>query len=436
MVAFAALAMGGYYLYERPDEAAKLLAVVGLTGQPGSQDAWNEARALHQDPNQGLAAVVAGYRRVVDIDPNHVGATEALAGLATQWQGDIAAAINGGDTTNAANKLADARLAFPEDPELDQLAEKLTQRIAANELVSTAQASLRNGGLDDPAQVKEVIQQLMEAQRLSPEHPEVGGALERIADHYTKLALAAVDAGDMETAIGSLDNASTAMPNYEGLAVARDRIQRATTTRTAIAQMIEQARNYRAANALVEPQGENAAELYHQVLSIDPGNAIATHGLEELLTQVRVLVRTHLEQRRFEQAANMVERAAAVNLDAVAVDELRQALAGEQSRLSSVTRRLQDAQSYIVDGFLTQPEGDNAVIALREVQRLDPDNATAAELLQQVAQRLAEVAREAHSVELYAQANEYLDLALAIVPDVRDWQQLRERWAAESADAR
>ncbi len=429
-------AMGGYWVYERPDEAARLLAAVGLSDEPGLQEAWNEARALHQDPNQGLAAVVAGYRRVVDIDTQHRGAREALAGLASQWQDDIAQALSRNDVPTATSKLADARIAFPEDTAFEALSSKLKQQITANELVAEARSQLRGKGLDDSRKVTVATQNLTEALRLAPDHQQARTELERIAAHYTQRALAAVQAGDMEVAITSIDRASTASPTFAGLTQARAQIQQATTTRTAIAQMIEQARNHRANNALVEPAGANAAELYHQVLSIDPGNAIATHGLEELLTQVRVTVRRHLEARHFEQAAATVERAAAVNLDARAVDELRQALATEQSRLASVQRLLNEAQTFIVDGFLTQPERGNAVAALREVQRLDPGNATAEELLKQVAERLAQVAQDAHDVGLDAEAGAYLDLALAIVPDVQEWQRLRSQWSDSAADAR
>ena len=429
LLGLTALAIGGYWIYERPEEATRLLAAIGLAGEPGVQDAWNEARALHQDPNQGLAAIVAGYRRVLDADPNHSGASEALTGLATEWREDIREALSENQVDTAATKLSAARIAFPDDTSFDALSVEMEQRTSANELVAAAQNALEEGGLDDSSVVAEALRQLTAALRLAPDHQGARDSLDEIAGHYTKLALEALDEGDMEVAIGSLDRASTANPRYEGIEVARQRIQQTTTTRTAIAQMIQQARTYRADNALVQPPGANAAELYHQVLSIDPGNAIATHGLEELLNQVRVTVRRQLDAQRFDDAARTVERAGAVNLDAVAVDELRRALASEQSRLDSVDELLGNAQSYFVDGFLTQPAGANAVASLREVQRLEPGNEQANELMRQVADRLAQVAQEARDAGLTSEATEYLDLALAIVPDVYEWQQLRTRWA-------
>jgi hypothetical protein len=59
---------------------------------------------------------------------------------------------------------------------------------------------------------------------------------------------------------------------------------------------------------------------------------------------------------------------------------------------------------------------------------VDPGNADAIELLKQCAQKLANVAVEAHEQEFTDEAKEYLDLALAITPDVESWIALREGW--------
>ncbi|MCZ6855663.1 MAG: hypothetical protein O7G86_17260, partial [Gammaproteobacteria bacterium] len=84
-------------------------------------------------------------------------------------------------------------------------------------------------------------------------------------------------------------------------------------------------------------------------------------------------------------------------------------------------------------GFITEPQEGNAVSLLREVERLDPGNATAQTLLTRSATRLANVAREAYAVGLIAEAKHYLELALTVTPDVETWRSLREDWEKDAA---
>ena len=86
------------------------------------------------------------------------------------------------------------------------------------------------------------------------------------------------------------------------------------------------------------------------------------------------------------------------------------------------------AGRLLAQGFITEPQERNAVAVLRDVQRLDPGNARADELLVQAAARLAEVAQEAFAAGLPESARHYLDLALTVTPDQAEWRSLRESW--------
>jgi len=233
----------------------------------------------------------------------------------------------------------------------------------------------------------------------------------------------------MQAAIGHLDRASTANPALPAIATIRQSIQQANTTLAAIAEFLEQARAHRESGALVTPTGDNAAALYHQVLSIDPVNTIAKQGLNEVVAQLRVIVAAQIRRGQFANVAEIISQASSVNLDPAAIEEFRKQLITEQTRIGNLNRLLSEARRYIAEGFLTEPDGANATLSLREVQRLDPTNREAERLLKQVAQRLAEVAKEAKAANLHREAQEYLDLALAIVPGVTEWQSLRVAWS-------
>ena len=229
--------------------------------------------------------------------------------------------------------------------------------------------------------------------------------------------------------VGGRDRASTANPALPAITTIRQSIQQANSTLATIAEFLEQARAHRESGALVTPTGDNAAALYHQILSIDPVNSIAKQGLNEVVAQLRAMVAAQIRRGQFGNVAEIISQASSVNLDPAAIEEFRKQLITEQTRIGNLNRLLEEARSYIAEGFLTQPDGGNAALSLREVQRLDPANKEAERLLKQVAQRLARVAQEAKAANLHREAQEYLDLALAIVPGVTEWQTLRDEWS-------
>ena len=69
--------------------------------------------------------------------------------------------------------------------------------------------------------------------------------------------------------------------------------------------------------------------------------------------------------------AEIISQSSSVNLDPAAIEEFRKQLITEQTRIGNLNRLLEEARSYIADGFLTEPDGGNATLSLREVQRLD-----------------------------------------------------------------
>ena len=67
VVAFTAL-WSYLYPWNRNNAIEKFMYATGLAEKPALVDAWRQAESLRGDPNQSLAAVVAGYRRVLEID--------------------------------------------------------------------------------------------------------------------------------------------------------------------------------------------------------------------------------------------------------------------------------------------------------------------------------------------------------------------------------
>jgi tetratricopeptide (TPR) repeat protein len=267
---------------------------------------------------------------------------------------------------------------------------------------------------------------------LAPENQVAAQELDTLAEHYAQRAASAADEGKVDDAINFLDRASAANAVLPELDFVRQKIQQATTTQAAIDDLLQQASAYRAAGALVNPAGENAAELYHRVLATDPGNVIAAHGLNEIVSQLRSTTNQLLIAGGLVEATALVDRAGAAGLDMLAVNDMKASVNQETVRRDSVVKHLAQAQKLLSQGFITQPQEANVVGLLREVERLDPGNESAKALLARSAQRLADAAQDAYTFGMADDAKYYLELALTVTPDVIAWRDLRSVWEQDA----
>jgi len=421
------------YPWNRNHAIEKFMYTTGLAEKPALVDAWRQAESLRGDPNQSLAAVVAGYRRVLEIDQSYAQARAAIADLATQWKTSITQALAADDLALAEAKLTESLAVFPNDEELSSLFDKLSDRKRADSLVTSTEALLRSHGLDDQPSATAAIQAYQEALRLNPSHAVAKSELNRLAEHYAQLAKAAAESGDITSAMNFLERATTANASSADVSTVRDKVQQAATAHQEIQTLLQQASAYRANGALINPPGSNAAEIYHRVLATDPNNAIATQGLSEVVAELLTRATELLSSGQIEAVRALNARASEIGLSDTAMRELKAKLGAEEQRIGNVARLLNEAQKLMNDGFITEPPDQNAVARLLEVRRLDPNNVQARDMLNAAAGRLAAVAREAYDAGLKAEAQHYLELALTVTPDVPEWRTLRDSWAAESA---
>jgi tetratricopeptide (TPR) repeat protein len=353
--------------------------------------------------------------------------------MASQWKADVQNALKRGNLAQADTKLVESTLAFPDDPELRDLAQQITNRKHAKSLLASTQGLLRSHGLSDIPSATAAIQAYQEVLRLAPGDPVARQELDALAQHYARLADESVDAGKLDAAIEYLDRASAASRAVPALAAVRDKIQQATTAQGAITDMLQQASRYRADGALLNPPGKNAAELYHRVLAADPANQVAAQGLDEVVSQLVAQANTMLASGDLATVRGLVDRASAVGLDQQSVNRLKSRLDVEIARRDDVQRKLDQAANLLQRGFITEPAERNAVALLRDVERLDPSNGQARELLRRGAERLAQAAQDARAAGLSRDAQQYLELALTVAPDVAKWRDLRAQW--EQSDA-
>lgn len=429
----AAVLGGGYWMFREnpPVDVDLLLSTIGIGENPAVASAWNEAQSLRQDPNQDLAAIVAAYRRVLQIFPEHTGARRELQTLASDWKVSIADALAQNSLESASTRLAEANAVFPEDVEWVQLATELQNRQRAERILTSTRSLLASHGLSDLPSATAAIQSYQEVLRLSPGSPSALAALRELSEHYAQLASTAVRQGRLNEGIGLLERATAADANVPQLDEVRKLISQVTTARAAIDELLQQARRLRAQGQLMIPPGENAAELYQRVLATDPQNDIATQGLEEIATQVAADADALLGEGKLAQVDVLIGQAQAASLPEESLAQIRRRVQAERDRRTLIAANLKEARELIGLGYLTEPPERNAVARLREVQQVDPGNPVAADLMSECAQRLAAVAMEAYEHGMVDPAKQYLDLALAITPDVSSWIALRESWEGD-----
>jgi serine/threonine-protein kinase PpkA len=434
-VGAVAVVVGGLaaLVEERPEWLTRWAVSMGVIDDPAIKDAWRSARSLRGDPNQSLATVVAAFRRVLMLDPSHRRAAEALVDLAAQWKVDVENALEQGNLGLAETRFAEATHAFPEDPGLRALGERVASRKTAESLLASTQGLLRSHGISDVPAAMAATQAFQEVLRLVPGHPVARAELDAVSQHYAARAAEAAEAGEVDSAISYLDRASAANDRLPEILQVREKIRQATTLQGTIADMLQLASRYRADGALINPPGENAAELYQRVLATDPDNAAAAQGLNEVVSQLLIAATQLLQGGELDRTRSLIDRARAVGLDPQSINRLRARLDDAVAKLNTVEQNLVEAESLLASGFVTEPQERNAVSLLREVQRLDPGNERAGALLEDAANRLASVAREAHEAGLEADAKHYLELALTIMPNSTEWRELRRRWELREA---
>ena len=406
------------------------LAYLGFGEHPELVQAQLSADALRADPNQGLEAVIAAYRRVLAFDPEDRNATEAIASVKSDWETRARAALERNELSVAQTTINELLQGYPSDPGAENLFEQLQNRRVALRILDDTRTLVAATGISNDVSAGIALDAYREVTRLYPESSEAIEQLDIVAEHFSKRAIEAASEGEVSIAMQHLGRAVTANSDFEGLEDVRSVISRAETLQAEIASMVQDAGQLRQIGNLISPPGENAAELYHQVLSTDPENSIAAQGLSEINSQVQVRFNELLSKRNFAEIDELLTRSSVVNLDVDAISSMRQRLDDELNRISQAADLIAVARSQMSKGYITAPVENNAVSLLRRAGVLDPSNATIEQLLQQCADRLTQVAIDANSFDMDEAAQEYIELALTVMPDSGEIRRLRDTWSA------
>ena len=175
-----------------------------------------------------------------------------------------------------------------------------------------------------------------------------------------------------------------------------------------------------AAGKLLEPPGDSALDLYRSALTIDPKNARAKAGVDNVANKLLEKAEAALTAEQLETAVTILEQARDVSPDNARLKFLDGQVARERERLKltqandiskKVRTLLASAQEDIDGGRLVSPAGNNARDSIAEARRTDPTDPAIAQIQRVLNTRTIEAARRAAEQNQTEQAQNLLTAA-------------------------
>ncbi|WP_266171495.1 hypothetical protein [Dyella subtropica] len=280
-----------------------------------------------------------------------------------------------------------------------------------NDVLGRAEQALQNGRLEgtDGSSARELFEA---ARALEPDN-------DRARDGLRKVGLAEVAHADAALAAGQLDQAEQAMNTARELLGGGSDVDR-------LAQLIGKARGAsvqtgalvdQAQQAMADGKPEEAGNLYKRVLAADPGNAVATHGLDKVGDALAAQARKAIEGGDRAAASASVDRLAALLPNYGELPSLRAALVQDRkANDGELADALKKGQDALRAGHMAGAGDDTALAHFKAALAIDPDNAEAKAGLGQVAQALIVQSNAALDSGDNAQAGQLLDQAGELAP--------------------
>lgn len=156
-------------------------------------------------------------------------------------------------------------------------------------------------------------------------------------------------------------------------------------------------------NKFIEPQGESALDLYRSALALDPNSQEAKDGIRSVVDKILERAEAALLAERLEEAIRTIETARDIDsahprlafLDAqITRERERLKLSQAQEVGNRVRSLLSSANDRMANGRLLTPNNASAKDALLEARRLDPTDPTVLSTIREFSAQLTEEARK------------------------------------------
>jgi serine/threonine-protein kinase PpkA len=356
-------------------DADRALASGKLSAADGSGARQLYARVLAADPDDERA--LAGMREVVDA-------------LLQQSARDVEA----GRLDAAASALQEAREAGAAASVMAPIEQALRQAeqqdMQVEQLLADAQAALAAGRLDDGDDSALVLYR--RAQQATGGSGVAGAGLRETLRMMLLRADQATARGELEAAAAQIDAVAAIDPTHLQLAASRTALAEARDAQASgDARLLERAAELQRRGRLTAPAGDNARDIYRDVLARNPGRREAQDGLRRIAEALLARAERELADFDFDAAQAAIDAARDTDPSLPQLRNASQRVAERRAARSQVAgvaapsaeqqatlqRHLEAAQQALAAGQLVHPPGESAFDRYKAALSIDPGNAAA-----------------------------------------------------------
>lgn len=307
----------------------------------------------------------------------------------------------------------------------------LVPRTDFDDVLHRAQVALQTGHLDgtDGTSARELFEA---ARALEPDNDAARQGLNDVGRAEVSRADAAVRAGKLDEASQALTNARELLGGGSDVDRLSQEIAKAQVSSGQTDTLIPQAQQALSQNKLDGPDG--AAALYQRVLSAEPDNAVARHGMDQVGDAMAAQIQKALSANDVATASAGIDRLAAVLPNYAQLPTLRASLSAQQAQANSaLTDAINQGNDALRGGRIAGDGNDTALAHFKAALAIDPNNAQAKAGLGQVAQALVVQANAAIDAGDADHAKQLLDEAETLAPGSADLVAARARLGQPAA---
>ncbi|MAZ89344.1 MAG: hypothetical protein CL693_17070 [Cellvibrionaceae bacterium] len=254
----------------------------------------------------------------------------------------------------------------------------------------------------------------------NPTDIEARQGLQSVRSIYENKARAALAGKDYAQVERVLEQAQAAFP-LTSQDPRLEKIRTALRQQQQIDQWMEDAQRYAGDNALSQPQGGNAMEMYQRVLELQPQHLAAQQGVASVLKRLASGVERRMNRGEWQRASQNLQAALSVAPDNQKLQQLQATL----ERKRQIRRLAKAARRQRQQGDVFAPAGANTLQSLRKILALEPDHAEARQAVDSLEQGLASQVEQHIQAGAWDNARAQIARALAYFPNSTELQQLK-----------
>jgi tetratricopeptide (TPR) repeat protein len=256
------------------------------------------------------------------------------------------------------------------------------------EALERAEQALAQGRLADDALGAGARELFAAVLAIDPDNLRARDGLARVGERWLRVAEEAASAGQTRAALDALEQARQFAVPAARIDAVMASLRAQGSREEQLGEWLEAARQAREQGRL-EGGDDSALALYRKVQLQDPGNALASDGVGQVLAILVERVRQQIAAGDYTAAEAQITRIAAQEPALPELPALRGRLAEAQQQQGAQRETLLErAEELLRRGQLTAPREANALALMRQVLAEDPGNARARRGVERIASGL------------------------------------------------